>query len=240
MGAPPGWPLEDSRPNDRIRLYGHSQEGDIPTRTAIRRAKAPPAAAAERRAAILAAAQTCFWRSGIRRTSIEDVAVEAGLAKGTIYLYFRSKEDLFAALAAELCRESLVAVGEALAQPGSLAHRLAAGLDAKIGHFHRLLAGSAHAAELLDSSATIAAEPLSKLDRALRAALERTIGDAGLRLDSARRTELVELILAAGYGTARQGELRGRLSSAGQRAKLERHLDLLLRGAGLSPSARSR
>ena len=55
---------------------------------------------AARRAAILAAAQACFWRSGIRRTAIEDVAVEAKLAKGTIYLYFASKEELFAALAA--------------------------------------------------------------------------------------------------------------------------------------------
>jgi len=207
---------------------------------APRRAKAPPAAAPERRAAILAAAQTCFWQSGIRRTAIEDVAAEAGLAKGTIYLYFDSKEELFSALATELCRESLGEVEAALAGPGNLAHRLAAALDAKIGHFHRLLAGSAHAAELLDSSATIAAGPLAKLDRAFRAALERALRDAGLGLDSRRRGELVELILAAGYGTARQGELSGHLASPGQRAKLERHVDLLLRGAGRSarPPAR--
>jgi AcrR family transcriptional regulator len=215
----------------------------VKTKTAsTRRARAAPSPSPARRAAILAAAQTCFWRSGIRRTAIEDVAVEAGLAKGTIYLYFASKEELFAALAAELCRESLESVEAALAGEGGIARRLAAALDAKIGHFHRLLAGSAHAAELLDGSATIAAEPLAKLDRAFRAALERALAGAKLGLDSRERAELVELILAAGYGTARQGELAGRLGSTSQRAKLERHIELLLSGAGarVTPSDRSR
>jgi len=200
--------------------------------TAPRRAKAPPAPPPERRAAILAAAQACFWRNGVRRTAIEDVAESAGLAKGTIYLYFASKEELFAALAAELCAESLDAVEAALAGRGTLAQRLAAALDAKIGHFHRLLAGSAHGAELLDQSAAIAAAPLAKLDRAFRSALERALAEAGTGLDAKRRAELVEVILAAGYGTARQGELAGRLTSPAQRAKLERHVGLLLQGAG--------
>src|SRR5262245_64893856 len=84
-----------------------------------------------RRAAILAAAQNCFWKSGIRRTAIEDVANEAGLAKGTIYLYFESKEELFAALAAQLCEASLAGVEAALAAHAPLARRLAGALDAK-------------------------------------------------------------------------------------------------------------
>ncbi|HXZ84735.1 MAG TPA: helix-turn-helix domain-containing protein [Myxococcota bacterium] len=210
------------------------------TARSSRRAKAPPAALPARRAEILAAAQRCFWKSGIRRSSIEDVANEAGLAKGTIYLYFRSKEELFAALAEELCAESLAGVERALAEPGPLAQRLAAALDAKIGHFHRLLADSPHAPELLDSSAKIAAHSLEALERAFRRALERAVQAAGLGLDASGRAELVELILAAGYGTARQGEESRRLSSAAQRAKLERHVELLLRALRLSPSARSR
>jgi AcrR family transcriptional regulator len=185
-----------------------------------------------RRDAILAAAQECFWRSGIRRTAIEDIADEAGLAKGTIYLYFESKEELFAALAAQLCEQSLVGVQAALAGEGSLAQRLAGALDAKIGHFHRLLSGSPHAAELLDQSAAIAAASMTKLDRAFRSALQRALDRAGLGLDARKRGELLELVLAAGYGTARQGELSGRLTPAAQRSRLERHVELLLRGAG--------
>jgi AcrR family transcriptional regulator len=216
----------DSRPNDRFRLYGHSQEFAI---------RARPAPNPVRRSAILAAAHTCFWKSGIRRTSIEDVANEAGLAKGTIYLYFDSKEELFAALAAKLCEESLGGVAAALAAPGPLERRLAGALDAKIGHFHRLLAGSAHGAELLDESASIAATHLDQLDRAFRSAIERALAGAKLGLGARSRAELLEQILAAGYGVARQSELSGRFDANADRARLERHLELLLRGSVSAP-----
>jgi AcrR family transcriptional regulator len=191
-------------------------------------------ARADRRGEILAAAQSCFWKSGIRRSSIDDVAREAGLAKGTIYLYFDSKEELFAALAAELCSAALGEVERALAARGSLAHRLAAALDAKIGHFQRLLAGSPHAPELLDSSARFAAASLSALDRAFHSALDKALRDE-LGLDAARRAELLELILVAGYGTAHRGMERRKLSPAAQRAKLERHVELLLKAVRAQP-----
>ena len=195
---------------------------------------------AARRGAILAAAHTCFWKSGIRRTSIEDVANEAGLAKGTIYLYFGSKEELFAALAAKLCEESLGGVAAALAEPGPLARRLAGALDAKIGHFHRLLAGSAHAPELLDESASIAATHLDELDLAFHAALADALAAAKLGLDAKQRAELLEQVLAAGYGVARRAELGGRHDPKAERARLERHLELLLRASApsLRPTAR--
>jgi AcrR family transcriptional regulator len=220
---------EDSRPDDRFRLYGHREEIAIPAR---------PKSNPVRRSAILAAAHTCFWKSGIRRTSIEDVANEAGLAKGTIYLYFDSKEELFAALAAKLCEESLGGVAAALAAPGPLARRLAGALDAKIGHFHRLLAGSAHAAELLDESASIAATHLDQLDRAFHAAIEKALAGAKLGLDPKQRGELLEQILAAGYGIARQSELSDRFDAKADRARLERHVELLLRGSAATRRAR--
>ena len=43
---------------------------------------------------ILTAATHLFADRGFRRTSVEDVAQRAGLAKGTVYLYFKSKADL--------------------------------------------------------------------------------------------------------------------------------------------------
>lgn len=47
---------------------------------------------------ILDAALALFSRYGLKKTSIEDIAKTAGLGKGTIYLYFRSKEDIFEAV----------------------------------------------------------------------------------------------------------------------------------------------
>jgi len=45
---------------------------------------------------ILEAASQLFARYGLRKTSIDEIAHQAGLGKGTIYLYFKSKEELFA------------------------------------------------------------------------------------------------------------------------------------------------
>jgi AcrR family transcriptional regulator len=59
-------------------------------------------ARAARREEILAAARRVFARQGFRGTTIADIAEEAGIALGTIYLYFPSKEDVFAALSQEL------------------------------------------------------------------------------------------------------------------------------------------
>lgn len=46
---------------------------------------------------ILDAARTVFSREGYAASSVEDVAAEAGIAKGTVYLYFKSKEELYLA-----------------------------------------------------------------------------------------------------------------------------------------------
>jgi TetR/AcrR family transcriptional repressor of uid operon len=51
-----------------------------------------------RRDQILAAALTCFARAGYHATTMADVAAQAGVSKGTPYLYFPSKEALFIAL----------------------------------------------------------------------------------------------------------------------------------------------
>jgi AcrR family transcriptional regulator len=50
------------------------------------------------KARIVAAAYESFWRSGFRRTSVDAVAARAGLTKRTVYAYFRSKDDLLAAV----------------------------------------------------------------------------------------------------------------------------------------------
>jgi AcrR family transcriptional regulator len=49
----------------------------------------------ERREATLAAALDEFSSRGFEAARLEDVARRAGVAKGTIYLYFRDKENLF-------------------------------------------------------------------------------------------------------------------------------------------------
>jgi AcrR family transcriptional regulator len=47
---------------------------------------------------ILAAALACFAERGFAATRLEDVARRAGVTKGTLYLYFPNKEELFKAV----------------------------------------------------------------------------------------------------------------------------------------------
>jgi AcrR family transcriptional regulator len=52
-----------------------------------------------RRDQILAAALKCFSRDGFHQTTMADIVRESGLSQGTLYLYFKSKDDLIAAIA---------------------------------------------------------------------------------------------------------------------------------------------
>jgi AcrR family transcriptional regulator len=53
---------------------------------------------AELKEKIIQAAVESFSQTGFDRTKMEDIANRLGLSKGTIYLYFKSKEDLFVAI----------------------------------------------------------------------------------------------------------------------------------------------
>ena len=50
---------------------------------------------AERRDQIIQAALACFTRKGYNNTTMDDIVAESGLSKGTLYWYFKSKDNLF-------------------------------------------------------------------------------------------------------------------------------------------------
>jgi AcrR family transcriptional regulator len=69
---------------------------------------------ARRRLHILRVATELFARQGYRKTSMDEVAQQAGIAKGTVYTYFTNKNELlFAAVALEK-REHMGEVAELL------------------------------------------------------------------------------------------------------------------------------
>jgi AcrR family transcriptional regulator len=51
-----------------------------------------------RRDAILAAARALFCKEAFESIAMNDIAAAAGLAKGTLYIYFRTREEIFLAL----------------------------------------------------------------------------------------------------------------------------------------------
>jgi AcrR family transcriptional regulator len=70
-----------------------------------------------RRAEILEAALSLFSEKGYELCSIDEIAAKAGLAKGTVYIYFKSKEELYKAVLGsaldERARRTLDAMGAA-------------------------------------------------------------------------------------------------------------------------------
>ena len=74
--------------------------------------------AAARREAILDAALTVFAERGFEAARLDDMAARAGVAKGTLYLYFKDKEALFEALVRGAVSPMLGKVAESAAAPG--------------------------------------------------------------------------------------------------------------------------
>jgi len=71
----------------------------------------------DRPAEIIAAALHLFSERGFAATKLEDVATAAGIGKGTIYLYFPTKEDLFRAVVRQAVLPNLDAVAAMAADP---------------------------------------------------------------------------------------------------------------------------
>ena len=72
---------------------------------------APPASSVEnlaetRRGQILNAAARVFAEKGYQRATVKEVAALAGVAPGTIYLYFKNKRDLLLAIADQLIQQA--------------------------------------------------------------------------------------------------------------------------------------
>lgn len=59
----------------------------------------------ERRQKIIEAALECFSSSGYTNTTMDHIVKQSGISKGGIYLYFKSKEDIFRDIADEVMSE---------------------------------------------------------------------------------------------------------------------------------------
>src|SRR6266849_9093880 len=73
---------------------------------ALRRSSASPPPAPKREA-ILRAATDVFAQRGFFNAQVADIARAAGVAAGTVYLYFRSKDDLLVSIFERSMRDAL-------------------------------------------------------------------------------------------------------------------------------------
>jgi TetR/AcrR family fatty acid metabolism transcriptional regulator len=86
----------------------HSSATTMPVTASRRPAVLRPAVTVvDKRDAILKAATKVFARNGYFQSQVADVARAAGVAAGTVYLYFRSKDDLLVSLFERTMRDAL-------------------------------------------------------------------------------------------------------------------------------------
>lgn len=188
-------------------------------------------AGADKRALILDAALDLFRNYGFRRTSMEDIARAANVAKGTLYLYFKSKDELFEALARRLAELVEANLKAAATRDLDAEAKILALFEAKLGFLYRWVLSSPHAAELIDSKVKLPATIFETADRTFRASVARVLRDgvqrgefdvkaAGLTLENAADT-----LITAAYGAE-----NGAKDEAEFRARLTRIVHLTLRG----------
>ena len=99
----------------------------------------------DKRDRILKAAVKVFARNGFHATRVSEVAKAAGVADGTIYLYFKSKEELLVSLFEDRVSKLLAFMQESLPKLPSAPERLRAVIDMQLG----LLEGERELAEVI-------------------------------------------------------------------------------------------
>jgi AcrR family transcriptional regulator len=118
---------------------------------------APPVGHRDR---ILDAAERLLGRFGYRKMTVDDIAAEAGIGKGTVYLSFPSKEEVVLSTVDRIVERACTAMEAAAAGGASAPDRLRAMLLARI--LVRFEAVSAYSASLNDLLGSIRAALLAR------------------------------------------------------------------------------
>jgi AcrR family transcriptional regulator len=161
----------------------------------------------DKRETIVRTALEAFLADGYAETSMSSVAAKVGGSKATLYNYFKSKEELFAAVVERKCEQIRKLLNEAELEGGG-------GLKATLTNFGE------HFVELLLSDDSIGTFRLATAEAARFPEIGRAIYNSGVRQNQHRMTELLEHAQQA-------GRLR---SDADVACAAEQFLDLCLTG----------
>lgn len=196
------------------------------------------AAGSEPRQRLIRAAEAQFRRFGYRRTTVDDITTDAGTGKGSLYLHFNSKQDVYLAVVTESLERFVARATVVLAGHDTVPRRLAALVEATARHYgeDELLRASLFGHD--DLVAGRVAELAAEIQRErIRALLEEVLVEG--QAAGAIRSDLDPLTTAAvlfemGWAVVR-AELEGR-SSLPLEAALWTLNDIVGRGVLEQPS----
>ena len=181
-----------------------------------------------RRAEVVLAAARVFAERGYDQTSVPELAEALGLAAGSLYHYFGSKEQLLRAICDQLMDPLLERAETLLENPREPAEQLRALVRLWVEH---VVAHRAHMLVFQQERHVIERGAAWRGVRASRKAFERLVEDALARVDvaAAHPAADLRLVLSALLGmvnhTAQWYRPRGRLSAT---AIADGYVDLLL------------
>jgi TetR/AcrR family transcriptional regulator, mexJK operon transcriptional repressor len=144
------------------------------------------AAKDERRDTIVAIAKEVFAANGYAGTSMSNIAARVGGSKATLYSYFKSKEELFAAVVERKCEQIQNLLKEAQIESGG-------DLRAALAHF------GVRFCELILSEESIATFRLATAEAARFPEIGQTIYNSGVRQNHRRMAEFLECAKQAGH-----------------------------------------
>ena len=152
--------------------------------------------AAERRAEILDAAQRLFTSKGVQATSMADLLHEVGIAKGTLYYHFPSKDEIVRALV-DRTTGQIISRAEAIAQGEgpALAKFLAVLGSARVEGADRELAEELQATGNSEFHVLSIVETVRRLTPVLVAVTEQGIAEGVFRTEHPR--EAIEVLLTS-------------------------------------------
>lgn len=194
------------------------------------------------RTRVLNAADHLLARHGYRKMTVDDIAAEAGIGKGSVYLAFASKEEVALSCIDRMADGLLVALRAIAEGPGSHLERLRAMLVCRI--MHRVDYARTHAASMDAMLAAVRPAFLVRRERhfAAEARVLATLLASARRHGEARALE--PRTAAGALVTATNALLPYSLSVAelGRRAEIERRAravaDLLVLGIAAPSTSR--
>ncbi len=131
----------------------------------------------QRRVTILAAAERLLEHYGLTKTTIADIAREASIGVGSVYLEFGSKDDIIAHVARAKHRAILEHLEAIASADGSASQRLHRVLDARVRLFRELAACGTHAPELVHCRCDPVQKSWREYKAAEQALVERLVAD---------------------------------------------------------------
>lgn len=180
----------------------------------------------DKRSTILRSAFEVFVTYGFRKTSMDDIARQAGMSRPALYKVFRNKTEIFRGLAEEMMSGAAAKARAALMRPGSFHDRLKAAMDESILDVHRFIEQTPHGLELMGVNDEIAADIEERwcdvMADVVAHGIASTVDDGELDLSRTGSTpESAALVFMQAMEGLKSDAMRGK--------PIEHHVDALVR-----------